>query len=284
VGVLDVKEVRMRQPISIALVGTPPALVALVEVIALVTTIALVATLPAGAAARTGAGERAAAPPSAASGLAGPHGATGGGRAAARYLALGDSYTIGESVPAAERWPVQLAGLLHERGIAVSAPEIVARTGWTTAELSAAIDAAAPHGPYDLVSLLIGVNDQYRGGEAEAYRPAFAAMLRRAVGFAGGDASRVVVLSIPDWSVTPFALNSGRDLPQVAQRIHQFNEVNRDETHRAGARYVDVTPVSMLAASRRALLAPDGLHPSGLMYAEWARLALPEAAAALGAK
>jgi lysophospholipase L1-like esterase len=208
----------------------------------------------------------------------------GGGRPAARYLALGDSYTIGESVPAAERWPVQLAALLQTRGIAVRAPEIVARTGWTTAELAAGIDAAAPHGPYHLVSLLIGVNDQYRGGEAEAYRPAFAAMLRRAIGFAGGDASRVVVLSIPDWSVTPFALNSGRDLGQIALRIRQFNDVNRAETHRAGARYVDVTPVSMEAAGRRALLAPDGLHPSGAMYAEWARLALPEAAAALGGK
>jgi lysophospholipase L1-like esterase len=214
----------------------------------------------------------------------GAAGAAGQGRPAARYLALGDSYTIGESVAASERWPVQLAALLRARGLAVEAPQIIARTGWTTAELSAAIDAAAPQGPYGLVSLLIGVNDEYRGGEPAAYAPAFAALLRRAIGFAGGDASRVVVLSIPDWSVTPFAQRGARDQPQIALQIHRFNEVNRAETQRAGARYVDITPESMEAAGRPSLLASDGLHPAGVMYAQWARLALPEAAAALSGR
>jgi lysophospholipase L1-like esterase len=202
--------------------------------------------------------------------------------AAARYLALGDSYTIGEAVPSEGRWPVQLAALLRQRGQPVGEPEIVARTGWTTAELSAGIDAAAPRGPYDLVSLLIGVNDQYRGGRPEDYRGAFAAMLRRAIGFAGGRPERVVVLSIPDWSVTPFAARGSRDVAQIAREIRQYNDVNREEAHRAACHWVDVTTVSEQALGHPNLIAPDGLHPSAAMYAEWARLALPEAAAALG--
>jgi lysophospholipase L1-like esterase len=205
------------------------------------------------------------------------------GGPAPRYLALGDSYTIGESVDAADRWPVRLAALLLERGVAVAEPEIVARTGWTVRELSQGIDAADPHGPYGLVTLLIGVNDQYRGRDAEAYRADFVAMLRRAVVFAGGRAERVVVLSIPDWGVTPFAAESGRDRGKIAAEIDHFNAINREETARAGARYVDVTPISRKAATERSLVAGDGLHPSGAMYAEWARLALPAAAAALGA-
>jgi lysophospholipase L1-like esterase len=205
-----------------------------------------------------------------------------GAQPAPRYLALGDSYTIGESVGAADRWPVRLAALLRERGVAVAEPEIVARTGWTVRELSQGIDAAEPPGPYDLVTLLIGVNDQYRGGAPEAYRADFVAMLRRAAGFAGGRAERVVVLSIPDWSVTPFAAESGRDRGKIAAEIDRFNKINREETARVGARYVDVAPFSRKAGADRSLIAADGLHPSGAMYSEWARLALPAAAAALG--
>jgi lysophospholipase L1-like esterase len=201
-----------------------------------------------------------------------------------RYLALGDSYTIGEGIDPAGRWPVQLAALLRRHGLApgdAGEPEIVARTGWTAAELSAGIDAAAPRGPFALVSLLIGVNDQYRGGRPEDYRPAFAALLRRAIAFAGGEPGRVIVLSIPDWSVTSFAIASGRDLPRVAREIRQFNQVNREEAGRAGARWVDITAASEKALGDSAQLAPDGLHPSAAMYAEWARLALPAATAAL---
>jgi lysophospholipase L1-like esterase len=194
-----------------------------------------------------------------------------------RYLALGDSYTIGEGVEAGERWPAQLAALLRARGIAVADPEIVARTGWTTDELDAAIDHAAPRGPYALVSLLIGVNDQYRGGAAAAYRPRFAAMLRRATGFAGGEASRVVVLSIPDWGVTPFAGN--RDRASIAAEIDAFNAAAREVTAEQGARWVDVTPTSRETGA--SMLVADGLHPSGSQYAMWADLALPAALAAL---
>ena len=158
------------------------------------------------------------------------------------------------------------------------------RTGWTSGDLRAGIDRADLSGTYDLVSLLVGVNDQYRGGGVEAYRSRFRAVLRRAVSLAGGEAGRVVVLSIPDWGATPFA--EGRDRARIASGIDRFNEVNRAETDGLGARYVDVTGVSRRPAppGSEALFAPDGLHPSGVMYAEWARLALPHAIAALGGR
>lgn len=198
-----------------------------------------------------------------------------------RFLALGDSYTIGEAVTAAERWPVQLTALLRDRGIALAEPEIVAVTGWTTGELSAGIDAAAPRGPFDLVSLLIGVNNQYRGLDVDDYRREFASLLARAVRLAGGRESRVLVVSVPDWSVTPFA--EGHDRTAIASAIDRFNAAGRLEAGRTGARYVDITPGSRAAESDPALLAGDGLHPSGRMYADWARLAFPHALAALGA-
>lgn len=198
-----------------------------------------------------------------------------------RFLALGDSYTIGESVPEAERWPVQLAGLLRARGIEIEDPRIVARTGWTTDELSAGIDAATPPGPFDLVSLLIGVNNQYRGRDLEEYRREFAGLLARAIELAGGQPDRVLVLSISDWGVTGFA--TGLDRAKIAREIDAFNAVNLEEAQRAGARYVEVTAASRRAATESGWIAGDNLHPSGQMYAEWARLALPEAAAALAA-
>ncbi len=214
-------------------------------------------------------------------------GSRGGARARSgtplvRYLALGDSYTIGEKVAPEERWPAQLASLLRARGLAVADPEIVAQTGWTTGELMAGIEKAAPKGRFDLVSLLIGVNDQYRGRDAEEYRARFDALLLRSVSFAGGDAGRVVVVSIPDWGATPFA--RGCDRTEIASEIDRFNAVNRERAMSAGARYVDVTGVSDLLGlpGSEALLASDGLHPSGAMYAEWARRILPQALAALG--
>jgi lysophospholipase L1-like esterase len=196
-----------------------------------------------------------------------------------RYLALGDSYTIGESVAVDERWPHQLVARLRERGVNVATPEIVAKTGWTTDELSGAIAAADPRGPYDLVTLLIGVNNQYRGRDAEQYRGEFTALLRQAIVFAGGDARRVVVVSIPDWGVTPFAKD--RDAAKIATEIDRYNTVNREEATRLGAHYVDVTPGSRRAASDAALIAADGLHPSAKMYAEWTALVLPVAEATL---
>ncbi|HET7461288.1 MAG TPA: SGNH/GDSL hydrolase family protein [Longimicrobium sp.] len=194
-----------------------------------------------------------------------------------RYLALGDSFTIGEGVDPAERWPVQLAAMLRARGVDVGDPEIVATTGWTTDELAAGIDAARPQGPYALVSLLIGVNNQYRGLPVDAYRPEFRALLQRAIAFAGGDAGRVIVVSIPDWGVTAFA--EGRDRGQIAREIESFNAVNRDAARELGAHWVDVTPTSRRMPDA---VAGDGLHPSGAQYRAWAGLVLPEALAALG--
>jgi len=196
-----------------------------------------------------------------------------------RFLTLGDSYTIGESVAVTDRWPVQLARQLRKNGIDIADPQIIAKTGWTTDELSSAIDAAKPNGPYALVTLLIGVNNQYRGRDAEQYRKEFAALLRRAIAFAGGDPKRVVVVSIPDWGVTPFA--TGRDRAKIAAEIDHFNGINAEETKRAGARYADVTPGSRHAATDPTLVAPDGLHPSAAMYAQWVTVILPQAAAAV---
>lgn len=199
----------------------------------------------------------------------------------ARLLALGDSYTIGEGLVPAQRWPVQLAALLRQKGVATEEPQIIARTGWTVPDLTDAVAEAHPRGPFDLVTLQIGVNDQYQGADPVRYRPGFAALLKRAVALAGGRPERVVVLSIPDWSVTPFAGETGRDRPRTAAEIERFNLVDREEAAKAGARWVDVTPSSRKAGADRSLLAPDGLHPSAAMYGEWARLALPEASAAL---
>jgi len=193
-----------------------------------------------------------------------------------RFLALGDSYTIGEGVTPAERWPVQLAALLRAKGVALDEPEIVARTGWTADELKAGIAAAGPRGPFDLVTLLIGVNDQYRGHPVEGFRPSFRALLAQAVGFAGGDAHRVLVVSIPDWGATPFA--AGRDRARVAREIDAFNAVSREEAARAGVRTLDVTGSTRAHPEEHV---DDGLHPSGRQYRRWADAALPLARSAL---
>jgi lysophospholipase L1-like esterase len=189
------------------------------------------------------------------------------------YLALGDSYTIGEAVPENDRWSVQLAALLRQEGIPVSAPRIIARTGWTTAELRQATEAEQLAGTYDMVSLLIGVNNQYRGQPLEQYRVEFRQLLQMATRLAKADPQNVLVLSIPDWGVTPFAQN--RDREKIAREIDQFNAVAQEEAQRAGVHFVDVTPVSRTAASNPALVASDGLHFSGAMYKEWAKRALP---------
>jgi len=195
-----------------------------------------------------------------------------------RYLALGDSYTIGASVAPAECWPVQLTAQLRANGRIVAEPLIIARTGWTTDELMAGIERLQPQGPFDLVSLLIGVNDQYRGYSSEAYRQQLRQLLHTAIAYAGGHASHVIVLSIPDWSVTPFA--TGQPRAAIAAAIDHFNAINRQEAAQAGAHYVDVTPVSRQALQDASLLATDGLHPSGKMYTQWVELVLPTALAA----
>ncbi len=195
-----------------------------------------------------------------------------------RYLALGDSYTIGESVDEPERWPNQLADFLKAGGIPTEV-SIIARTGWTTNELWDGVQAQKINPPYDLVSLLIGVNNQYRGYDIKEYREQFVFLLNKSIEYAGGNSKRVIVLSIPDWGVTPFA--RGQDGKQIAKDIDAFNAVNREETEKVGAYYVDVTPISREAVYDSALVAGDGLHPSGKMYLEWTKLAYLAALKAL---
>ncbi len=186
------------------------------------------------------------------------------------YLALGDSFTIGEGVAEVGRWPVQLAGRLRGVGLAVAAPQIIAVTGWTTFELAAGIAAAKPQGPFDLVTLLIGVNNQYRGLNRADYRREFVDLLQQAMGLAGQRPFHTIVLSIPDWSGAPFAAD--RDRAAIAAEIDAFNAINRQETAVFGANYVDVTAVTRQHPTH---IAADGLHPSGPMYAQWVDLLFP---------
>jgi lysophospholipase L1-like esterase len=197
-----------------------------------------------------------------------------------RLLALGDSYTIGEGVAVEDRWPMQLAALLRTHGMHVAEPTIIARTGWTTDELAAAIASTDVKERYDLVTVQIGVNNQYRGRSVDEYRTQFRALLARAIGFAGGRANHVVVVSIPDWGQTPFAAR--RDRRRIGLDIDAFNAVNRDETAGAGSRYVDITTISRRAADEADLVVADKLHPSARMYAEWVRAIAPTVIAALG--
>jgi lysophospholipase L1-like esterase len=204
--------------------------------------------------------------------------------AAYRYLALGDSYTIGEGVPADGTWPFQLAAALRAQGVALADPQIIATTGWTTDELAAAIDEAAPQGPFALVSLQIGVNNQYRGRPLAEYRQQFEQLLQRAIALAAEDPARVLVLSIPDWGVTPYARDNSRDATQVALDIDDFNAAARACCGDYGVAFVDITPVSRDGGDQPAMLVEDGLHPSAQMYRRWMELALPVAAGLLKAQ
>ncbi len=184
------------------------------------------------------------------------------------FLALGDSYTIGESVAETERFPVQTVRLLRDRGIAIDDPKIVATTGWTTDELEKGIREARITGTFDLVTLLIGVNNQYRGRSVDEYREQFTGLLQQAIDFAGHRPGHVVVLSIPDWGVTPFAAD--RDTAAIAREIDAFNAVNKAIAAAQGVHWLDITPYTRAARQDTSLVAADGLHPSGKDYARWA--------------
>jgi lysophospholipase L1-like esterase len=196
------------------------------------------------------------------------------------FLALGDSYTIGEGVAPGERWPVQLAARLRGESVDIADPQIVATTGWTTDELSLAVATTEFTPPYALVTLLIGVNNQYRGRGVDEYRAQFRDLLQRTIRLAGGVATRVIVVSIPDWGVTPFAAREDRDAAGIAREIDAFNAAASAETAKAGAAWVDVTAISRMAESRQELV-NDGLHPSGTQYARWTDAILPVARAIL---
>ena len=200
------------------------------------------------------------------------------------YLALGDSYTIGERVDAAGRWPMQLAQRLRDAGIAIADPRIIATTGRTTDEWSAAMDEAEPLGEWDFVSLLIGVNNQYRGRDVDNYVGEFTRLLRRAVALTGDRADRVLVLSIPDWGVTPFAFASGRDRQAIADDLDAYNAAARELCEAHGVAFVDITGISRDGGGEPAMVVDDALHPSAAQYARWAGAALPVAKGLLTAE
>ena len=189
------------------------------------------------------------------------------------YLALGDSYTIGEAVPAAHNFPNLLFQMANEEGIAMEKPRIIATTGWTTDELMKGIEIADEETPigqdHDLVSLLAGVNDQYRGRPLEEYKENFRSLVQKALEFAGGNKEKLVILSIPDWGVTPFA--EGRNRQQISKEIDAFNEASESIAKNEQIHYIYITNWTREATTRPELLASDGLHPSALEYERWSR-------------
>jgi lysophospholipase L1-like esterase len=188
-----------------------------------------------------------------------------------KFLALGDSYTIGEAVAEHERWPNQLVEALQAKGIVFEKPRIIATTGWRTDNLMDAVQAADLKNEYALVSLLVGVNNQYQHKPLDAYRTDFAHLLERAVQLAQGKRENVFVVSIPDYGYTPFGKAKQ---PEISAAIDLFNEANRAMAAGQGIRYVDVTGISREGLSRPEYVAPDGLHPSGEMYRRWVELML----------
>ncbi|HRK55551.1 MAG TPA: SGNH/GDSL hydrolase family protein [Cyclobacteriaceae bacterium] len=184
------------------------------------------------------------------------------------YLALGDSYTIGESVPETERWPVQLAKALTEKGIPVASPKIIAVTGWRTDNLKNGIDIAQIKERYDLVSLLIGVNNQYQGKPADAYAVEYETLLKTAIQLAGGEKANVFVVSIPDYGYTPFG---APNQPKISKELDEFNAINKRITEAYEITYINITDISRRGLEDPELVADDTLHPSGKQYTLWVK-------------
>ncbi len=194
------------------------------------------------------------------------------------YLALGDSYTIGQSVEEAARWPYQLRDSLRSRDIAINDLKIIARTGWSTDQLLDAMDADEDldNNEYTIVSLLIGVNNQYRGLSFQTFQNEFRELLNRAVVLAGRKRENVFVLSIPDYSVTPFVIPSDKE--RIADELEMYNQRSLEICNELGITYFNITPISQKAADDSSYIASDNLHPSGKMYAEWAGLIVDDVA------
>jgi lysophospholipase L1-like esterase len=189
------------------------------------------------------------------------------------YLALGDSYTIGESVADTERFPVQTVKLLREQNIDINNPDIIATTGWTTTNLLNALNNNPPKKTYSVVTLLIGVNNQYQGKTLDEYKIEFTKLMNMAVSYAGNIKSHVFILSIPDYSVTPFA--QGSDAATIARDIDAFNAATKTISLNEGVHYLDIDSVSRDAKNDPALIADDGLHPSAIQYKKWSELLAP---------
>jgi lysophospholipase L1-like esterase len=186
------------------------------------------------------------------------------------YLALGDSYTIGEKVEEKDNFPNQTVRILNESKKRFNDPTIIAKTGWTTDELQNKLTEVRLAIPFDIITLLIGVNNQYRGRSVEEYAVQFEQLLQKAVGYAGGKTNHVIVLSIPDWGVTPFAAD--RDRKKIAEEIDVFNIINKKIAAQYQVHYIDITPFTREATSDLSLVTEDGLHPSGKDYKRWALL------------
>lgn len=187
------------------------------------------------------------------------------------YLALGDSYTIGEGVNGSDRYPMQFVQEWNKAAkLPFAPPLIIAKTGWTVDELEAGIQVSSTAAEgYDLVTLLIGVNNQYRGRSVESFAVDFEKMLQRAISFARGKKERVVVLSIPDWGVTPFAVSKGVDPTQVAKGIDDYNQTKKVICAKNGVEFIDITTEYRLAGALPDGVVADELHPSSLIYKKW---------------
>ena len=185
------------------------------------------------------------------------------------YLALGDSYTIGESVAVDMRWPVQLVKQLREKGVEINSPKIIAKTGWTTDNLLNAMDANLGNEKYDLVSVLIGVNNQYQNKSILDYEEDLKSIFTEAIASSKTGKEGVFVVSIPDYGATPFGASNAEE---IGEEIAEFNAVLKKVSDQFGLSYYDITPISKKAKSDRSLVANDGLHPSGKMYTLWVNL------------
>lgn len=191
-----------------------------------------------------------------------------------RFLALGDSYTIGQSVPMQARWPVQLSDSLEMRGFTIDTLGIIATTGWRTDNLLNAItNKHLDDKDFNLVSVLIGVNNQYQGRPISQYVTELSAILDSALLYAGGDASHVFVVSIPDYAYTPFGQQSGNP-QQISAEIDQYNAISEEMAAGLGIVYFDITGISRQGLDKPEYVANDGLHPSGIQYTEWVKLIL----------
>lgn len=196
------------------------------------------------------------------------------GKNTSKFLALGDSYTIGQSVEVNERWPVQFLKELKATTNVIDTLQIIAQTGWRVDQLKEAMNSSDLEPPYGIVSLLIGVNNQYQGQNANDFRPEFIEMLEKSLKLVNNRKERFFVISIPDWGASPYGF--GFDRAKVSKEINEFNSVVKEESEKRGLRYFDITAISRRALIDRTLIASDGLHPSGKMYKLWVDMMIPE--------
>lgn len=195
------------------------------------------------------------------------------GKNTSKFLALGDSYTIGQSVEVNERWPVQFLKELKATTNVIDTLQIIAQTGWRVDQLKEAMNSSDLEPPYGIVSLLIGVNNQYQGQNANDFRPEFIEILEKSLKLVENRTERLFVISIPDWGASPYGF--GFDRAKVSKEINEFNSVVKEESEKRGLRYFNITTISRRALIDRTLIASDGLHPSGKMYKLWVDKMIP---------